>query len=137
MNGSDTAITVGDVRVDDPRLDGPATRVIADRTSTIPAGGSVDIRVQLPAVACRAADEGDGTVMLEIVSDSREAEATASAPDALGFLARLHARECLLERVTDAAALAFTGFEPSAPGEPAALELTVTPSGAGASPSPA
>lgn len=131
-NGSDTAIAVGEVRVEDPRLAGPATRVVADRTSTIPAGGSVDIRVQLPPVACPAADEGEGTVALEIVSDSRTAEATASAPDALGFLERLHARECLMERVMDAATLSFTGFEPSPPGQPAALALTVTPTGRGA-----
>jgi len=70
--------------------------------------------------------------VLELVGESSSGEVTASAPDLLGFVTELHARECLLERVTDAAALAFTGFEPSPPGEPATLELTVTPSGAGA-----
>jgi hypothetical protein len=131
VNGSNAAITVRQVRVEDPRFDGPAARVIADRTSTIAAGGVVDIRVQLPAVDCTAPDDGEAEVVLEIVGESSSAEVTAAAPDALGFLTPLHARECLQERVADAATLAFTGFQPSAPGEPAALELTVTPTGAG------
>lgn len=131
-NGSDAAITVGEVSVEDPRLDGPATRVVPDRVSTIPAGGSVDIRVQLPPVACSTSDDGDSDAVLELVGESGSVEVTASAPDALGFLAPLHARECLQERMADAATLAFTGFRPSAPGEPATLELTVTPTGTGA-----
>lgn len=131
-NGSDEAITVGEVRVEDPRLDGPATRVVPDRVSTIPAGGSVDIRVQLPPVACATRDDGESEAVLELVGESGSAEVTASAPDALGFLAPLHVRECLQERMSGAATLAFTGFRPSAPGEPATLELTVTPTGAGA-----
>jgi hypothetical protein len=128
-NGSDAALTVGEVRVEDARFQSPATRVVADRTSTVPAGGAVDIRVQLPAVDCAAASDGQSSAVLELVGESAPAEATAAAPDPLGFVAELHARECLLERVTDAAAPAFTGFTPSAPGAPAALELTVTPSG--------
>ncbi|WP_374975973.1 hypothetical protein ACEYYH_19645 [Microbacterium trichothecenolyticum] len=128
-NASDTAVTVGDVHVEDPRFDGTAQRVIAGRASTIPAGGSADIRVQLPEVECSVPDDGEAEAVIEIVSDSGRTEATASAPDPLGFVAALHARECLLERVTDAAALAFTGFTPSPSGEPAALELTVTPTG--------
>jgi hypothetical protein len=130
-NGSHAPLTVGEVRIDDQRLDGPAGRVMAGRVSTIPAGSAVDIRVQLPAVDCSAPSDGDAGVVLEIVGESSSTEVAASAPDPLGFLAELHARECLLERVTDAAALAFTGFEASAPGEPATLELTITPSGAG------
>lgn len=131
-NGSDAPVTVGEVRVDDPRFAEPATRVFADRVSTIPAGGTVDIRIQLPAADCTAPDEGEGVAVLELVSDSGSAEATASAPDLLGFVADMHVRDCVLERVTDAATLAFTAFEPSPPGEPAVLELTVTPTGDGA-----
>jgi len=131
-NGSEAPIEIGEVRVEDPRFDGPAVRVMEGRVSTVPAGGSVDIRVQLAPVDCTAPDDGDARVVLELGGDSASAEVAASAPDPLGFLAELHARECLLERVTDAAALAFTGFAPSAPGAPASLELTVTPTGDGA-----
>ncbi|MFB7894333.1 hypothetical protein ACFC1I_19180 [Microbacterium sp. NPDC056044] len=132
QNGGDAPLTVGEVRVEDARFDGPAVRVIAGRVSTVAPGGTVDIRVHLPPVDCSAPDDGEADVVLELTGDSASAEVTASAPDPLGFVAALHARECLLERVTDAASLAFTGFEPSAPGAPAALELTVSPTGDGA-----
>ena len=52
-NASGDAVVVGDVRVEDPRFDGPAGRV-TDRVSTVPAGGRVDIKVQLPPVSCPA-----------------------------------------------------------------------------------
>ena len=130
-NESAVTIAVGEVRVEDPRFDGPAVRVSGGRVSTIPGGGSVDIRVQLPPVDCTASDDGEAEIVLELTHDDGSIEATASARDPLGFLAPLHARECLLERVTDAAALAFTGFRPAAPGEPAALQLTITPRGTG------
>ncbi|GAA5196087.1 hypothetical protein [Microbacterium jejuense] len=132
VNGSDAALTVGEVRVEDPRFERPSARVIADRVSTVPAGGAVDIRVQLAAVDCDAPDDGDARVVLEIVRDAGTVEAAASAPDPVGFLAPLHARECLEEQLADAAGLAFTGFTASAPGDPASLELTVTPTGSAA-----
>ncbi len=131
-NGSDAPLTIGEVRVEDPRFSGPSTRVIADRVSTVPAGSSVDIRVQLAPVDCDAPGDASARVVLELVGDSGSAEVEASAPDPVGFLAPLHVRECVQKRVTDAAAVAFTGFMPSSPGEPAALELTVTPTGAAA-----
>lgn len=130
-NGTGEPLAIGEVRVEDPRFDGPATRVVAGRTSTVPAGGSVDIRVQLPPVDCDAPDDGTPTVVLELLVDEGAAQVTASAPDPLGFIAPLHARECRRERLADASTLAFTGFEPSPPGESAALELTVTPTGDG------
>ncbi|MCP2635737.1 hypothetical protein K0817_004050 [Microbacterium sp. HD4P20] len=128
-NGSDEALTIGEVRVEDPRFDGAAARVVADRTSTLSAGRSVDVRVQLPGVDCSAPGDARPEVVLEIVSDSGSAEVTASATDPLGFIAPLHERECRAQRLTDAASLAFTGFRESPPGAPAALELTVTPTG--------
>ena len=136
-NGSDEPLRIAAVRVEDDRFDGPAERVVADRVSVVPAGGTVDIRVQLPPVDCTAPSEPkDGRpgslVVLELVGDAGTTEVSASASDALEFLAPLHVRECLMERVRDAATLEFTGFEASAPGEPASLRLTVTPTGAGA-----
>lgn len=131
-NDSSAAVRIGEVRVDDPRFDAPATRLLGGRVSAVPPGDTVDIRVQLPAVDCSATDEASASAVLEIIGDSGASEYTASAPDPLGFVGRLHARECLLERVSDAATLAFTGFEAGGPGVPAALELTVTPTGAGA-----
>ncbi|MBW9120095.1 hypothetical protein JNB63_08320 [Microbacterium trichothecenolyticum] len=132
VNDGDAPLTVREVRVEDDRFDGPAARVMEGRVSTVAPGSSVDIRVQLPPVDCTAPDDGEARVVLELVEDSDSTEVTASASDPLGFVAELHARECLLERVTDAASLVFSDFEPSAPGAPAALDLTVTPTGGGA-----
>lgn len=131
-NGSDAPITIGDVRVEDPRFEGPATRVIAGRTSTVPAGRSVDVRVQLPVVDCGASEDAVPEVVLELVEEDGSAEVTASATEPLGFVAPLHERECRRERLADAATVAFTGFRASEPGSPAALELTITPTGSGA-----
>lgn len=134
VNGSDAALEIAAVRVEDERFAGPAERVIADRVSTVRPGGEVDIRVQLPAVDCSAPSQPmesarASRVTLELVGESGTTEVAAPASDALGFLAPLHARECLMERVRDAATLEFTGFEPSSPGQPATLQLTLTPTG--------
>lgn len=131
-NGSGSPLTVGEVRLEDPRFDGASARAIADRVSTIPPGGTVDIRVQLAAVDCDAPDDATAKVVLELIGDAGTVEVEASAPDPVGFLAPLHARECLVERLSEAATVTFTGFTPSPPGEPASLELTITPTGSGA-----
>jgi len=129
VNGSAEAITVGAVAVDDPRFVGDATRVIADRSSTVPAGGDLDIRVQLAPVACDAPDAAEPTVALEVVIGGRSGTIRIAAADRLGFLAPLHARECLAADVAEAAALSFTVFEPAPAGEPATLRLAVDPAG--------
>ncbi len=132
VNGTDATLIVGEVRVEDDRLDGPAVRVVADRTSRIAPGGVVDIRVQLPEVACPAPAEAAPTVVLELLDDDGAAtEASAPAEVALGFLAPLHERECRAQALADAADVSFTDFAPSEPGEPARLELTIAPTGDG------
>jgi len=124
-NGSDDAVVVGDVRVEDQRFDGPATRVI-DRVSTVRAGGRVDIKVQLPPVSCPAPPEAAPEVVLELGAGKTAASVRAVAEDPLGFIAPLHERECRAQALSDAAAIAFTDFEPSPAGEAATLELTVS-----------
>lgn len=133
-NGSDDALVVAGVTVEDPRFEGPVTRVVA-RVSTIPAGGRVDIKVQLPPVACPEGGDPPAAAAPEVVLEVGGAESTTSvrtvAEDPLGFIAPLYERECRAQALSDAATLAFTDFTPSPAGEPATLELTVTPSGAG------
>jgi hypothetical protein len=129
-NGSPQTVMIGDVRLEDPRLDGPAIRVI-DRISAVPAGARVDVKVQLPPVACPAPDDAAPEVVLEIGTEESAAAVRTTADDPLGFIAPLHERECRAEALAGAATLEFTGFEPSAAGEAATLELTVTPSGEG------
>lgn len=130
-NGTDETLVVADLAIDDPRFEGAVTRVAA-RDSTITPGRSVGIRVQLPPVAC---DDTAATVepVLELDYTLGDAEGHASAPigDPLGFVPPLHERECRVVLLSAAADVAFTSFEPSPAGEPAVLELTVTPTGEG------
>ena len=134
VNGTDDVLTVGSVRVDDPRFDGPAGRVV-ERDSRISAGRTVDIRVQLPAVACGDAGvdaDAEASVTFDYSTGGDPVEVTAPLPDPVGFVGPLHERECRAALLAKAAGLAFTGFTPSAAGAPATLELTVRPTGAGA-----
>lgn len=133
VNGSDADLEIGDVAVDDPRFVAPATRVLPGRTSRVPAGGEVDIRVQLPDVACSRDDvePSEPTVALGFTVDGAAGTARVTADDPLGFLAPLHERECRAAALAEDATLAFTGFTPAPTGEPARLELTVTPTGGG------
>lgn len=130
-NGTDETLVIGEVAVADPRFSDAATRVAA-RDSTIPPGRSVGIRVQLPPVACDDIP-ADPAATVEFAYTLGDAGGRASAPidDPLDFVAPLHERECRVVLLSAAADVAFTSFEPSPPGDPAVLELTVTPTGAG------
>jgi hypothetical protein len=125
-NDTDAEIEIGDVTVRDPRFADVATRVNLDRVSKIPPGRAVDIRIQLPAMRCDTT-EGATTVRLDDAASGSSAE--GPLPDPLGVIAPLHERECRAEKVMDAAALRFSSFTPSPPGEPAVLTLSVVPTG--------
>ncbi|PVW03981.1 hypothetical protein DEA06_11490 [Microbacterium sp. Gd 4-13] len=92
-NAADDALVIGKVELEDDRLDGLAERVVAGETDIAP-GRTVDIRVQLPAVNCDAANEG--TTMLEVKFTLGAADSIArmAVADSLGFLSDLHRREC-------------------------------------------
>lgn len=123
-SGSDLQVT--SVVVDDPRFEGSAVR---DKDSLITAGRSVDLRFDLPAVECDPAD-GTTAVTIDYITDGITHSAQADLADTLGFVPRLHDRECLRERVTDVVALEWTSFEPSPSGAPATLTLGLSPAGA-------
>ena len=125
-NDSDEDLQVTSVVVEDPRFDGPALR---DKDSLITAGRTVDLRFQLPAVEC-APGAGMPTVTIDYELDGTTRTAQADLVDTLGFVPRLHDRECLRERVADVVALEWTSFEPSPSGAPAMLTLGLTPTGA-------
>ncbi|GAA2977707.1 hypothetical protein JOD63_003179 [Microbacterium terrae] len=138
INASDETLEVGDVTVVDPRFDGAATRVIAGRTSTVPAGSTVDVRVQLPPMACGSDDLAEDVTTVQLVlgypdRDVAPAPAPVEAPlpDPLDVLGPLHERECRAQALAGAASVSFSAFRPSGPGAPAALELTVAPTGEG------
>lgn len=133
-NGTDETLRIGAVRLDDPRFEGGATRVV-DRTSTVAAGATVNVRVQLPDAACDAdgahsasnAPRSTVTVMVDYEIDGRAATGTATADEVFPFLDALHARDCAAARVAEIAAVGWGAFTPSAAGQPAELELTVVP----------
>jgi len=134
VNGTDDVLTIGSVRVADPRFDGPAVRVV-ERDSRVAAGSTVDIRVQLPAAACAGAGvdadaDAEASVTFDYSTGGESVEVTAPLPDPVGFVAPLHERECRAALLAEAADLAFTGFTPSPAGTPASLELTIRPTGA-------
>lgn len=130
-NKGDEELAVGALRVDDPRLDGPAER-ITDRTSVVRAGSTVAIPVQLPPVSCSAPDDAEGTVTFAWSSASAAATAIAPLPDPLSLLPPLHERECRAQALAAAADVTISGFTPSPPGEPAGLTLRIAPTGGGA-----
>jgi len=129
-NGTGEPIEIGEVSVTDPRFAGDATRVV-DKSSVVRAGGTVDIRIQLPEMAC-GVEDGASEVALAFLEDGTEAVRTGPLPDTLGFLPRLYERECRAQALADAAAVGISSFEPSSSGVPAALVLEIAPTGDGA-----
>lgn len=125
-NGSDESLSIGAVSVVDERFSEPAVRVI-DRSSTLAPGGVADIRVQLAAATCDTSEGEDTTVTMAYETNGEAGTATVAAPEVFPFLAALHTRECVAERVGAAVDVRFGAFDPSAAGEPAALELEITP----------
>lgn len=126
VNGSDEPLEIGAVELVDPRFAEPAVRTDAGRVSTVRPGATVDVRVTLPAMACDT-DEGDLTARLELAASGAVVEAPAA--DLLDIVAPLHERECRAARLADAAEVGFRAFHPSAAGEPATLDLAISPTG--------
>jgi len=134
INESDLDLTVSSLTVEDPRFDVVGTR---DKVTVIEAGRTVALRFELPPVSCTSADgepvpdEGEASVTL--LYDTADGSFTSTAPlvEPLGFVPRLHDRECLRQQLTSVVDLQWTGFTPSESGVPAALTLGLAPSGTG------
>lgn len=126
INGSRETISIGAVSVDDPRFEEPAARIV-DRTSSVAPGVSVDVRVQLADVACDVAPDSAATATLAFVVAGVAGSAVLPIDDPVPFVEALHVRECLHERVLQAAAIDLGAFSPSPSGEPGALELAIEP----------
>ncbi|MDN3496966.1 hypothetical protein QL996_13575 [Planococcus sp. APC 4015] len=126
VNGTDAAIEIGDVAVADDRFADAAQRADPGRTTIVRPGATVDIRVQLPAMACET-DAGAPTVALTLPTGV----ARGPIDDTLGVIAPLHERECRAERLAEDVSLTFADFEPSANPAPARLDLVVETTGGG------
>ncbi|MDJ1113068.1 hypothetical protein [Microbacterium dauci] len=114
VNDAGTELALRGIRVESPLLADPIER----DAPPLPAGESIDLTVELPPVACDQAAAA-GTIVL-VLDDGEEA---LPLRDPLGFLGRLHDRECLAERVQKALSLAWSDFSPGVAGEPGSLRL--------------
>jgi hypothetical protein len=126
VNGSDTDMVVTKVTFEDDWFTGESVR---ERTSTIAAGRTIDLRIALPESACDdVPDAADRTsrVTLELESG---ASATVEVADPLGFTALIHERECLRNDLAQVMTLEWAAFTPSAAPQPAELGLAITPAG--------
>lgn len=128
-NGGDETLVIGEVRVADGRFADAAARPVA-RESRVPAGQTVDLRIQLPEMACPG--DADGGTTLTIDLGASGGLVTAPLGEAVPFLADLHERECRAQALAAAASVTFASFTPSPAGEPAELVLEVRPTGEGA-----
>ena len=125
-NGAGSSLLVSEVALNDPRFDGPATRVV-DRTSTLAPDATVNIRVQLPEVVCGGGDDAASTVTFAYELDGRAGSASAPASELFPFLTDLHRRDCVAQAVDAAASVTFGDFAPAAAGAPGSLDLTIAP----------
>ena len=124
VNDTASDLEISELRVADARFRADLVRA---KRATVPAGAAVDLAVQLPGPSCGGvASEGDGRLTL-VLAGGREV--SGSLRDALGFLDRLHAAQCRRAAVERVVELRWGAFTPSPPGEPARLDLTLTPTG--------
>lgn len=127
INGSDDDLVITGLTVHDDWFDGPAIR---ERTSTIPAGRTVDLRFALPESACDDAPDAAGRTSRVTLDLEGDREVTVELADPLGFTALLHQKECLRHDLARVATLEWTSFTAAEAPLPAQLQLTVTPTGA-------
>lgn len=124
QNATETVIEVHSVTVADRRF-AEAAQPLIDRATTISAGRTVALPVQLAPAACAAPAAVDVTVTLTYRAGGSVRTTTVAAREDFPFLADLHARECLAASVAATADLSLGQFTPSAPGEPATLALEI------------
>ncbi len=129
-NGTDAALTIGELSVADPRFAEPATRVI-DQESELRPGATVDLRIQLPLFACPASGVPASVLTVRWAQGSEFSITTVPLPEQIPFLAAMYERECFGAGLAEVVAVSFGGFTPSPTGEPAELLLEFVPTGTG------
>lgn len=128
VNGSDVDLVVTRLELRDEWFAGPAVR---ERRSTVAAGRTVDLRVDLPVSAC-VGEPGQADRVSEVwLALEGIGEVVVEAGDPLDFLAPLHARECLAQDAAAIAEIGVVGFDPAPAGAPGTLRIGVTPEAVG------
>jgi len=126
VNGSDDDLVVTRVVFDDDWFEGEGVR---ERTSTVAAGRTVDLRIALPQSACEDEPEAAARTSLVTLELENGSTATVDVADPLGFTTLIHEKECLRHDLARVATLEWMSFTASTAPMPAELRLSVTPSG--------
>ncbi len=127
-NGSDDDLVIVGLDVSGSAFDGATDR---DRTSTVSAGQTKDLAVELPPPDCDTSTSdlrADVTLHLE----DGAVVTVAAVEDPTEVLPRLHGAECTVvgvERIADITAESSVRLEGSGPSTVAVLTITVTPTG--------
>ena len=101
-----------------------------DRTSTVPAGYAVDLRVDIPAATCTPGLEAANAVTFSWTRGDDSGTSTLEPDDSFHMLDRLHAEACLVvnaEAVAKLTAVSLTA--PVTEPAPAELLISVEPTG--------
>ncbi|MBD7957557.1 hypothetical protein H9651_07885 [Microbacterium sp. Sa4CUA7] len=125
-NDTDRDLEITRVELRDDWFDGPAVR---DRDSTIAAGRTVDLRIDLPPSVCDGEPDTGARESVVVLTMRDDTVHRVTADDPLGFTARLHEKECLAQDAAAVADLTWEQFVPSAAGAPATLRLRIAPAG--------
>ncbi|WP_285042006.1 hypothetical protein [Plantibacter sp. LMC-P-059a] len=127
-NGSDDDLVVIGLELSGSAFDGATDR---DRTSTVPAGQTKDLAVELPPAACgTAASDLRADITLHLEDGAVVTVAAVEDPSAV--LPRLHGAECTVvgvERIADITAESSVRLEGSGPSTVAVLTISITPTG--------
>ena len=126
VNDGDEDLRIVRAELHDDRFAGAVAR---ERDSTVPAGRTVDLRIELAPADCSAPSDAAPQSTVVLTTPDGTAHRVRAA-DPLGFIALLHERDCLAHDVAAVTALSWGAFTPSPPGEPAALRLDLQPTGA-------
>lgn len=128
-NGTGAALDVWEARLDSPAFTGAAWTA---EPSTVRAGTTTALRLQLPEPDC-GGDDSDGRVRLTWTTAGTSGTAVVVPEDPFATLARVHAEDCLAERVAEVVRVepsAEVSVREEAGGPVAHLALTITPTGA-------
>ena len=129
VNGSSDPLVLIEARLETTQYAEPATW---SRGTTLRAGATVDLRLELPTPVCPTPTDAEPLVTLAFETpDGREGMARFVADDPIGTLTKLSEQDCIAFEVGRVAVVEPASTLEWAPGEgePALLDITVTPTG--------
>lgn len=129
VNATDTDLEVTAARLVSP--DFTADVVWPGGGSTVHAGLKLDLRADLPTIACEGAS--DPHAELAVATPGGPATGELAITDPFGLLARLHSEQCVGQEITAIATLTPTELIVPGGQQPAILVIDVAPTGAGGS----